>query len=144
MRTEAPINVLSVDAVAKMAGWPYRRMLRHLQARDRELHGTLLVKTGKGKKTRYSTTVGALEQLHPQWFTRTSSLREEVAEQASKVEEHDIMVERAHKDIGILKLQVRTLEEAHERLELRVRSIEAKFKVHRGPLFLGFDTAGDF
>lgn len=100
MVDRGPGKVVSVRLVAEKAGWPYLRMLRHLKRQDEALNGMLLIKQGSGRSTRYSLTWDALEQLHPQWFLRVQGLNASVEENRSLLEELEVMVEQAHKDIG--------------------------------------------
>lgn len=93
-------TVVSVRDVARAAGWDYQRMLRHLQAQDRAVNGMLLMKRGHGKGARYSLTLAALEQLHPQWFSRVTSLTSRVEELEVKVAELEGLLVEAHRWIG--------------------------------------------
>lgn len=112
-----PAAVVKVSEVARVAGMPYRRMLRKLQAANRELHGAILAEHKVGKRVFYTTTWGALEQLHPQWFTRTESLREDVKELDTRQEQLDASFEEVVKTIGRLAQDIRDVRKRVERLE---------------------------
>jgi hypothetical protein len=64
VRLEAPITIAQV---AKMAGWPTWRMKQHLLALDRELGGTLLLKSA-GRNRRYTLTLASLKRVCPDLF----------------------------------------------------------------------------
>lgn len=104
--------LLTIEQVAERAGWPYRKMLRHLLAQDRELGGMLLVKEGRGRNTRYHTTAAALRQIHPQWFVEQESIRRDVDEHEERIEELDGMVVEVTRQLGAVREEVANLRKA--------------------------------
>jgi molybdenum-dependent DNA-binding transcriptional regulator ModE len=138
-------RLVTVSEVAKQAGWPYRRMLRHLQASDKELGGTLLIKRGTGKHARYSLTVGSLEKLHPQWTKKQSGLVASVTEHETKLQELDVLLEQAHKTIGELialrKADAKKIERLEARFNRERADTSSKIRMIEG---LGLARAGDF
>lgn len=112
-------KVVSVRYVAELAGWPYKRMLAHLKARDREIHGMLLVKTGERGRTRYSLTMAALEQIHPEWFAQVSDVQRRLAALEAKVIEQEQVIDH------LLKVH-REQRDAIHTLVSRVKSLEDK------------------
>lgn len=68
MKLSAP---LKVSAVASMLGWSRDKTLRHLQAMDAQLNGTLLQRSEGGH---HSVTKAALRRAFPDWFETTENL----------------------------------------------------------------------
>lgn len=73
-------RVLTISQVAKLAGWGYHRMLRHLLKLNEELGGTLLSNDGRGSEPRWTVTLENLRRVKPQWFSDYSALPERVEE----------------------------------------------------------------
>lgn len=80
-----------------------RRMRRHLITQDKQLGGMLLDKRGTGKRTRYLVTLGALEQIHPEWFAEADSLGARLDALETQASDTFTMVRKAHEEIGILR-----------------------------------------
>lgn len=115
--------VLTIAEVARRAGWCCEdrkddakscdgcstcengelRMRRHLITQDKQLGGMLLTKTGTGRHTRYLVTLGAIEQIHPEWFVNADKVRTRIEVLEEAVADLTKMVESAHVDIGILR-----------------------------------------
>jgi molybdenum-dependent DNA-binding transcriptional regulator ModE len=75
----APLGtVLSIPAIAKLAGWDRTRMWRHLKRLDSELGGMLLQRA-RGQKS-YTVRLSALQAIAPQWFTDPESVASAIEE----------------------------------------------------------------
>src|ERR1700761_1576653 len=62
-------RILTSTEVAAIAGWPRRRMLRHLLRLHERHGGGVLVNVGTpGGRPRWTTTLGALKRIAPQWI----------------------------------------------------------------------------
>jgi hypothetical protein len=81
MKLSAP---LTVEEVAGMLRWDWRRTRNWLVKLDEETHGMLLRKEGTGRNIRYTTTLAALRRVAPDLF-EPPDLREEVAALSVKV-----------------------------------------------------------
>lgn len=80
-------TVLTIPQVAKLAGWSYPRMRRHLEALNRELGMTLLRNVSRGKeRPRWTITLEALQKVAPEWFSDGTTLRERVEALEEKTE----------------------------------------------------------
>lgn len=77
-----------------MIGWPRRKLLRQLLRMNAERGGSLLLKTGRGSWTRYTTTLDALKSAAPQWFRDDETLEARLEDLEESVA-HDTALTRA-------------------------------------------------
>lgn len=81
-------HVLSIPQVARLAGWRRERMFKHLMRHNRRMGGGLLFNAGNGsKRPRWTVSVGALKNLHREWFSdpeQTAMAFEYLHERVSK------------------------------------------------------------